>query len=129
MRTSMPTAFMRSQRSEESALVSRYVPSPSRLTVPSSIDLAGVVAPRRVVDLARLQLGHVAGDHAVEEPRRVRPRDPVLVERRDVDQRGRAADRRVLAVGMRIVGAGHLVAGPAAPRLRADERRGARMEW
>ena len=37
--TSMPTAFMWSQRSEESALVNRNVLSPSRLTVPSSITL------------------------------------------------------------------------------------------
>ena len=52
----------------------------------------------------------------------------VLVGRRDVDQRGGVADRRVLAVRLRIVGARHLVARPAAPGLRAHQRRGARME-
>ena len=43
-------------------------------------------------------------------------------------QRRRVADRGVLAIGVRIVGARHLVARPAAPGLGAHERRGARME-
>jgi len=65
---------------------------------------------------------------ALMQAGRVPARDQVLVERRDVDQRSGVPDRRVLAVGLRVVGAGHLVAGPAAPGLGAHQRRGARME-
>ena len=84
----------------ESALVSRNAPPPRFVTAPVVDHLAVIVAPRRVVDLPRLQLPHVPRDRPVEEPSRVRAADPVLVERRDVDQRGRVPDRRILPVGV-----------------------------
>src|SRR6185369_5893969 len=67
-------------------------------------------------------------DDAVGQPQRVRPRDPALVERRDVDKRGRLADRVVLdVVGVGVDRRGP-VARPLAPLLLAVQRRGAWME-
>ena len=91
-------------------------------------DLAVLVAPRRVEDAADRQLRRVAGDHAVDQPQGVGPRDDVLVERRDVDQRGRLADRVVLDVVGVGVDARRVVARPLAPLQLAVERRGTRME-
>ena len=90
--------------------------------------LARDVAPRRIEHLADAKLRDVTRHHAIEQARGVTPGDPVLVERRDVDERGRVTDRGVLAVRMRIVRARHLVTGPAAPGLGAHQRRGAGVE-
>jgi hypothetical protein len=61
-------------------------------------DLAVLVAPRRVVDPAGCELRRVAGDHAVDEARGVGAVDPVLEQRRDVDEGRGLADRVVLDV-------------------------------
>src|SRR5206468_2346145 len=74
------------------------------------------------------ELRRVAGNHPVDEPLRIRSRDAVLVERRDVDERGRLADRVVLDV----VGVGvhrrRPVARPLPPLELPIERRCPRME-
>src|SRR4029079_18535774 len=91
-------------------------------------DLAVLVAPRRVPDLAHRELRRVAGDDAIDERGRVGPADPVLVQGRDVDERGRLADRVVLdVVGVGVRGRGP-VAGPLAPLLLAIEWGGPRVE-
>src|SRR6185503_4717488 len=91
-------------------------------------DLAVLVAPRRVPDLAHRELRRVAGDDAIDQRWRVGPADPVLVQGRDVDERGRLADRVVLdVVGVGVRGRGP-VAGPLAPLLLAVERCGPRVE-
>src|SRR5439155_20496827 len=91
------------------------------------VDLLALhVAPRRVDPPSDHELGDVARDHAVEQPPRVAPGDQILLERRDVDDRGGIANRGVLAIGMRIVGGGDLMSRPATPGLRPDERRGSR---
>src|SRR4029079_11848492 len=91
-------------------------------------DLAVLVAPRRVPDLAHRELRRVAGDDAIDERGRVGPADPVLVQGRDVDERGRLADRVVLdVVGVGVGGRGP-VGGPLATLLLAIERCGPRVE-
>src|SRR6185436_7138879 len=91
-------------------------------------DLAVLVAPGRVPDLPHGELRGVAGDHPVDERGRVRAGDAVLVQGRDVDQRGSLADRVVLdVVRVGVRGRGP-VAGPLAPLLLAIERGGPRVE-
>ena len=86
-------------------------------------DGAVLVAPRRVPDLADRQLRGVAGDDAVHEPRGAGAVQPVLEERRDVDQRARVADGVVLVVVVRLVGADRVVARPVAKAEAFGERR------
>ena len=89
-------------------------------------DLAVLVAPRRVTDLADRHALDVAGDDAIDEPRRVRSADAVLEQRRDVDQRGRVADRVVLVLVVRFVCADGVVPRPVAIIQRLAERKRAR---
>src|SRR5262249_28626388 len=70
----------------------------------------------------------VPSDHPIEKARAVWTGDQVLVEGRDIDQRGGVPDRGVLPIRMRLVRAGHLMAGPASPGLRAHKRRGPGMK-
>ena len=123
-------AFIASQRRFGSALVRRNVRSSRRLIVPSSITLPCGVAPRRVEHLARPRTC-ATSRVTMRSSRRAasRPGDPVLVERRDVEQRRGVADGGVLAVGMRLVRARDLIARPPTPRLGANERGGAGVEW
>ena len=84
--------------------------------------LALLVAPRRVDDLADGDLAHVPRDDPIDEARRVAPRDPVLVEGRDVDQRRGVADRVVLVLVVRLVGGDGVVARPVAVVQALAER-------
>src|SRR5262249_10262793 len=70
----------------------------------------------------------VSRDHAVDEGARIRAADDVLVERADIDQRGRLADGVVLDVVGVGVGRRGEVARPLAPLLLAVEGRGDGME-
>ena len=91
-------------------------------------DLAVLVAPRRVVDLADGHPRGVARDHPVDERVGARTGQAVLVERADVDERGRLADRVVLdVVDVGVDGRGE-VARPLPPLLLAVEGRGAGVE-
>ena len=90
--------------------------------------LAGRVAPGGIEHLAHLGPGDVARDDAVKEPLGIRAHDQVLVERRHVEQRRRAADSVVLAVVGELVRAGDHVPRPPAPRLALAQRGGARVE-
>src|SRR5206468_1057344 len=87
--------------------------------------LALGVAPWCVQHLADLGFADVARDDAVEQARGVAAGDQVLVEGRDVEQRGGAADRVVLTVVRQLVRARHDVAGPPPPGLTLRERGGA----
>ena len=87
--------------------------------------LAVLVAPRRVIDLAHRHLLHVARDHSVDETRRVGSGDEVLEEGRDVNERGRVADRVVLVLVMGLVHADRVVAGPLTVVERLAQRKGA----
>ena len=60
--------------------------------------LAFFVAPRRIEDLVDLEPGDVSGHHAVEQASGVGPTNDVLVQRRDVDDPCRLADRVVFDV-------------------------------
>ena len=77
-------------------------------------DLAVLVAPRRVDDRADRDLAQVPRHDPVDEARRVLARDPVLEERRDVDQRRGVADRVVLVLVVGLVGGDRVVARPLA---------------
>ena len=126
--TSSPAALSSSQRRFGSAEVMRnvlLVEARDRAVVEH---LAGGVAPGRVQDLADTARGDVARDDAIEQARRVAPADAVLVERRDVEQRRRAADRVVLALVRELVRARDDVARPAPPRMAHAQRGGARVK-
>jgi hypothetical protein len=90
--------------------------------------LAVPVAPARIEHLARPRPRHIAGDDAVQQPRRIGAGDPVLVQRRNVDERRGVADRRVLALVRELVAACGGVAGPAAPGLPLDQLCRARVK-
>ena len=98
---------------------------PEQRTVVEHIAL--VVAPGGVVEATGLQLRDVAQGQPVEEGLGVRPGDAVLRHRRDVEQRGLAADRELfeLLVPQR---ARRAVARPIVPLLRLHQRVDARLE-
>ena len=112
--TSRPVAFCVNQRRLGSAAVQRNVVlrQPRHRAVVDH--LAVLVAPRRVVHLADGDLERVARDQAIDELDRVAAGDQVLEERRDVDQRRGVADRVVLVLVVRLVGADRVVARPLA---------------
>ena len=112
--TFRPDAFSVSQRRFGSAAVQRNACSRQPRHRAIVDDLAVLVAPRRVVDLADAHLRGVARDDAIDEAHRVGAGDAVLVERRDVDQRAGVPDRVVFVLVMRLVGADGVVAGPVA---------------
>src|SRR3954454_22808706 len=84
--------------------------------------LAGLVAPRRVVDLVHLELRDVARHDAVEQPRGVGSADHILVQRACVDHGGGLPDRAVLDVVEVRVHGGREVSRPLAPRLLDVQR-------
>src|SRR5688572_375636 len=73
-----------------------------------------LVAPWRVNNLAHRDLPHVACDHTIDEPRRVLAGEPVLEQRRNIDQRRGVANRVVLMFVMRFVRTDGVVTGPLA---------------
>ena len=85
-------------------------------------DLAVVVAPDAVADLARLDLRDVARDQPIEERQRIGPCDAVLRHRREVEHRAGVADRRVFErlVEVRIGGG---VVLPPVPLVQLIQRR------
>ena len=126
--TSRPAAFIVSQRYCGSAAVQRSSSSDDPVDRAVVDDLAVLVAPRRVDDLPDLELRRVARHDAVGEAQGVGTRDPVLVQRADVDDGGRLADRVVLdVVEVGVRGRGE-VAGPLAPLHLDVQRRGPGME-
>jgi hypothetical protein len=78
MVTSRPTALRRSQRYCGSAAVQRKRSSSEAVDRAVVDDLAVLVAPRRVVDLADLELRRVAGDDPVDERSASRPETSYL---------------------------------------------------
>ena len=77
-----------------------------------------VVAPQRVLRLADEALRRVAGEDAAEEAPGIGAGEPVLVQRRRVEQAGRVPDREVLEL------LGHLVAHapPGGPTSAPTDR-------
>src|SRR5512134_2550242 len=67
-------------------------------------------------------------NNKIEEPRRVLAAHAVLVERRNVEERRRAANGVVLALVGKLVGARDYVPGPTTPRVACAERCGALVE-
>ena len=84
--------------------------------------LALLVAPAAVDHLAHADLVDVAGDDAVHQLGGVFAGDQVLVERRDVDERGGVADGVVLVLVMHLVDADRVVARPLAVVQAVAER-------
>src|SRR6267143_4283456 len=91
--------------------------------------LASTVAPRRVVDVPLSELLRVAGHDRIDKREGVLPADAVLVERRDVDQSRRMADRMVLHLGDERVRGSREVPGPSAPRPAFTQGGRPRVEW
>ena len=77
-------------------------------------DLALFVAPAAINHLAHFDFVDVASDDAVHQAGRVFAGDQILVQRRDVDERGRVANGVVLVLVMNFVHADGVVAGPLA---------------
>ena len=77
-------------------------------------DFSLLVAPAAINYLAHSHLGDVARDDAVHQLGGVLARDQILVERRDVDERGRIADGVVLVLVMHFVHADGVVSRPLA---------------
>ena len=77
-------------------------------------DLALLVAPAAINHLSDFHFVDVAGDDAVHQLGGVLARDQILVERRNIDQRGRIADGVVLVLVMHLVHADRVVARPLA---------------
>ena len=69
-------------------------------------DEAAVVAPERVLGVAGRARPDVAGEHAGQEPLGVGTVDPVLVQRRRVEDPGAVADREVLELLRHLVAVG-----------------------
>ena len=86
-------------------------------------DLATLVAPGRVDYLPDRDLRGVARDDAIHQARGVGPADDVLEQRRDVDQRGAVANRGVLVLVVRLVGADRVIPRPLAVVQALAERR------
>ena len=85
--------------------------------------LAALVAPRRVEDLARPPSSSTSRVMTRSTKRAAsRPGDEVLEQRRDVDQRRGVADRVVLVLVVRLVGADRVVARPLAVVQALAER-------
>src|SRR5262249_27730781 len=72
------------------------------------------IAPAAVDHLTRLHLINVARDHAVYQPGGVFARDQILIQRRNIDQRGSIADGVVLVLVMHLIGADCVIARPLA---------------
>ena len=75
-------------------------------------DLAPLVAPGRIDHAAHFDLPHVPGYDPVHQFRGVRPCDPVLEQRRNVDQCGGVADGVVLMLVVRFVSAYRVITRP-----------------
>jgi hypothetical protein len=84
-------------------------------------DLAVVVAPDAVTDLAGLDLRDVARHEAVQERECVRPRNPVLRHRAQIEYGAGVADRCVLERLVE-VGVGGRVVLPPVPLVQRVER-------
>ena len=76
--------------------------------------VAGLVAPDGVHGLAGAAPPYVAGHHAGQEPLGVRPGDPVLVQRRGVEEPRGVPDREVLVLRGEVVAQRREVARPVA---------------
>ena len=85
---------------------------------------APIVTPDRVLAVTRRTCRDVAGEHAAQEWLRVRAVDPVLEQRRRVEQPGAVADGEVLELLGDLVLGGSQVADPVGPQ--AGFVRGAR---
>ena len=77
---------------------------------------AAVVAPGRVLGIARGAAADVAGKDSGQEPLRVATVDPVLVERRGVEHAGRVADREVFELVRQLVAVRREMTRPMAPQ-------------
>ncbi len=62
-----------------------------------------LITPRRIDHLAHRHFAHITRDDAIDESRRVFPREPVFEQRRDIDQRRRIAYGVVLMFVMRLI--------------------------
>jgi hypothetical protein len=89
--------------------------------------VAGIVAPDRIGDAARLQLAHVASQEPVQIALGVRAADAVFHHRREVEQGGGVAHGEVFQLDL-AVAVGHVESGPAAPVVVVTQRRSALVE-
>ena len=89
---------------------------------------AALVEPGRVLRSLRRAGANVAGQDAGEEAFCVRPRDPVLEERRGVEDARRVADREVLELVRDLVAVGRQVPRPVVPQAGLVERAEAVVE-
>jgi len=90
---------------------------------------ATLVTPRRVDDLAHRNLRQVAGDDPIDQAARVSSGDAILEERRDVDQGRGIANRIVLVIVMRFVGANCVVTRPLAIVQALAQSESSFMKW
>ncbi len=76
-----------------------------------------VFAEAAVQRLPRGALGGIPSHDAINQFQRIASADFIFVERRNIDQAGRVADRVVFVIVHYIIGSRHEVAGPGAPVL------------
>ena len=92
-------------------------------------DEAAVVAPRRVLRVARGACPDVAGQDAGQEALGVTAVDPVLEERGGVEHPGRIADREVLELVGHLVAARRERARPVGPQAGLVQGVRPPVEW
>ena len=91
-------------------------------------DVARVIAPDRVLRAPWLQRADIAREGVGEELLGIATADPVLVQRRRVEEACGVADGEVLVLGRQVVARRGEVARPVAPSLRLAELGEARVE-
>ncbi len=91
-------------------------------------DVAVVVAPDGVLRPPGSAAPDVTRQHPAQEPLGLGAHQPVLVERRGVEDAGTVAHRQVLELLRELVLVGHQVAGPVTPQAGLVERRDTLVE-
>ncbi len=75
----------------------------------------GVLTPDCVLGSTNVTRSDVPGEHSGQEVGRIRSGDPILEERRSVEDRYRVSGGEILGGGGVLVALGHQVAGPVVP--------------
>src|SRR5262249_29145424 len=81
-----------------------------------------LITPRRIDHLAHRHLPHIARDDTIDQPRRILASEPVLEQRRNINQRRSIANRVVLMFMVRLIGANRIVSRPLAIAKTLAER-------